>query len=99
MDGACCRVDAATVDSNIVIVHLEYEGVEPVSFAGQLKERGVLVLPFGPRSMRIVLHRDVDDDDINAAIFAFREVAAKAWVISGAAGRNCLGRNCLLLII
>ncbi|KAJ1440796.1 pyridoxal phosphate-dependent transferase [Ochromonadaceae sp. CCMP2298] len=76
------RVDPETVDTNIVIIHLEYESEDPSSFAGKLKERGVLVLPFGPRSLRLCTHRDIRDEDLDTVIWAFRDVAARAWTDS-----------------
>ena len=41
---------------------------------------GVLVLPFGPRSLRIVTHRDIAQDDLSLVINAFRDVSAQEWL-------------------
>lgn len=82
------QVDPSTVDSNIILVHLESELEQPAAFAAKLREAGVLVLPFGPRSVRIVTHRDVAEEDVPAIVWAFRDVAAKVWAASPAGERG-----------
>jgi threonine aldolase len=37
-----------------------------------MHDDGVLLTPFGPRTVRATTHRDVSDDDIEAALAAFR---------------------------
>jgi len=73
-------VNSNTVDTNIILVHLEYPASDPASFAAKLKTQGVLVLPFGPRSLRIVTHRDIAQDDLSLVINAFRDVSAQEWL-------------------
>jgi threonine aldolase len=36
-----------------------------------MQDDGVLLTPFGPRTIRATTHRDVSDDDIEAALEAF----------------------------
>jgi threonine aldolase len=54
-------VDVMDVHTNMVLVHLEYEEMaasnNPSFFTTKLKEHGLLVLPFGPRTIRLVTHR------------------------------------------
>lgn len=67
------------------------------AFAGLLRDRGVLVLPFGPNTIRAVTHRDITDKDIDIAIFAFRDVAARVWANSP---HYVLGKlNCYCFIL
>jgi threonine aldolase len=67
-------VDLETVETNIILVIVD-EGAEPATVAGMLKERGVLALAFGERSVRLVLHRDIIDEDIDVVLSAFRDVS------------------------
>lgn len=67
-------VDCYSVDTNIILVIVD-EGVEPSTVANMLKERGVLALAFGERSVRLVLHRDIIDEDIDVVLSAFRDVS------------------------
>jgi threonine aldolase len=61
-------------ETNIVMVDLD----EAVGSGGDLVRRlarlGVLTLEFGPRRIRLITHRDVDDDGVAASIAAFRAV-------------------------
>jgi hypothetical protein len=67
-------VDLDSVDTNIILVIVD-ESAEPSTVADMLKERGVLALAFGERSVRLVLHRDIIDEDIDVVLSAFRDVA------------------------
>jgi threonine aldolase len=72
------EVDPAVVDSNIVLVHLAPEIESPAAFAATLREEhGVLVMPFGPRTLRLVTHRDLVEEDAAAAVWAIKDVAAR----------------------
>ncbi|RYH20208.1 aminotransferase class I/II-fold pyridoxal phosphate-dependent enzyme [archaeon] len=75
------RVDVDTVESNIVLIHLDYYISTSVqAFVDKLKERNVLLLPFGTKTVRLVVHRDITDEDCAVAIGAVRDVAAVSWV-------------------
>jgi threonine aldolase len=74
------RVDLDQVETNIILLHLEFEHTNTIQFVDLLKERNILVLPFGPGTLRLVLHRDVSDEDCQIAITAIRDVAAKCWI-------------------
>jgi threonine aldolase len=59
------ELDLASVETNIVIFHLQRaEAGEVVRLA---KACGVLASAFGPRSIRLVTHRDVDREDCDSA--------------------------------
>lgn len=51
--------------TNIVIVNMQKSPLSPEQFAGKMHEKGVKFLPFGKSKVRMVLHRDVDDNDIS----------------------------------
>jgi threonine aldolase len=59
-----------TPETNIVMVDLEAPGVTPEVILAFLAERGVLMVPFGPRRIRAVTHLDVDDEGIQRALGA-----------------------------
>jgi threonine aldolase len=55
-------VDPALVDTNLVIVDVAGAGYEPTAFVTAAAERGVLLFDIGPRTVRLVTHLDVDDE-------------------------------------
>lgn len=65
-------LELGSVETNIIIFSLKKMDAEV--FAAQLRERGVLVHPIGPRQVRLVTHLDLSREDILKAIEAFREV-------------------------
>jgi threonine aldolase len=65
-------------DTNIVIFHIDPPWGTANDFAESLKERGVLSLPFGPQSVRLVTHLDVSRKQIEMACQWIREVAASS---------------------
>jgi threonine aldolase len=66
-------VDPAMVRTNIVCARLD---VLPDDFVARLAALGVRTGTIDPRTVRLVTHKDVDDDDIARAIKAFDELAA-----------------------
>lgn len=54
------------VDTNIVMFDVEDGPAEPILDA--LEEDGVLMVPFGPSTIRATTHRDVSFEDIDAAL-------------------------------
>lgn len=58
-------IDPAEVETNIVIPRLL--GVEPGRIVEAAAERGVAFFPFGPDKLRLVTHKDVDDEGIDYA--------------------------------
>jgi threonine aldolase len=61
------RLDLATVQTNIVIFHLDDGGPAADVVVRRAGERGVLVIAFGPRTVRAVTHRDVLPDECERA--------------------------------
>ncbi len=62
-------------DTNIIMIDVERDDVSPDDIVGFLAERGVWLLPTGPRRLRAVAHLDVDDAGIERACAAFAELA------------------------
>lgn len=67
-------IDLDSVQTNIVVISIEKSGREVSDVVAALKEKGVLVVPFGRHRIRCVTHLDVARDDIAEAIRVFREV-------------------------
>jgi len=53
------RLDLATVQTNIVVFHLAPDGPDAATVAARANARGVLLFPFGARTLRAVTHMDV----------------------------------------
>jgi threonine aldolase len=68
------RLDLATVQTNIVVFHLAGDGPDGAAIAAGAKERGVLLFPFGARTLRLVTHLDVTDAQCDEAARVLREV-------------------------
>ena len=71
------ELDLATVQTNIVVFHLvERKGVpDAETLVDRCRERGVLLNPFGPRTVRAVTHLEVSADECRAAAKVMRAVA------------------------
>jgi threonine aldolase len=54
------------VESNIVISRLR-EGVDQLRLLDDMKKKGLLAVPFGPSTIRMVTHLDVTDEKISQA--------------------------------
>jgi threonine aldolase len=52
-------LDLSTVQTNIVVFHLEPGAPDATTLVGRMRERGVLLLAFGPRTIRLATHLDV----------------------------------------
>ena len=70
-------LDPSGVETNIVFVDVESAGMRLFPTIALLGEKGVGVLTVAGR-VRMVTHADVDDEDVEAAITAWREVVAEA---------------------
>ncbi len=60
------EIDPQTVETNIVM--FDVPGEPAVKVVEALAASGVRLSPFGPHTIRVTTHRDVDDDDIAYAI-------------------------------
>jgi threonine aldolase len=68
-------LDPAEVETNIIIFGLAHPRVSIGGFLAELGKRKVLALaPFG--GVRMVTHKDIDDEDVDRAIAACREILA-----------------------
>jgi len=56
-------IDPAVVRTNIVVWRLRDDGPDAATVVARAKVRGVLLNPFGPRTLRAVTHLDVTRDD------------------------------------
>jgi len=63
--------------TNIIVIDLSERSVSTEQVLDNLKDRGVLLTPFGVGRIRAVTHRDVDDEDIESAVSALRDVLGK----------------------
>ena len=75
------RLSDPEPDTNIVIFHVDKEWGTAAQFSDSLKKVGVLTLPFGPQSVRLVTHLDVSSEQIAKACEAIENVASSALLI------------------
>jgi threonine aldolase len=60
-------LDLATVQTNIVVFHLAGGAPDAGTVVAQMRERGVLLLAFGPRTIRLATHLDVSREECERA--------------------------------
>lgn len=65
-------VDTATIETNFVMPRTAGPADE---WAARLHREGVWCMPFGPNTLRLVLHHDVDDLGVSRTVDAFSRVA------------------------
>ncbi|MBS3818740.1 aminotransferase class I/II-fold pyridoxal phosphate-dependent enzyme [bacterium] len=61
------------IQTNIIIFGFDHPQLNIPQFLEQLKNRGILALPT-TGGIRFVLHKDIDDQDVNRTISAFKEI-------------------------
>ena len=74
---ACEEIDGLSPvppDTNTLRIDVVREGLPAEQVSSLLAERGVWILALGPDWLRAVTHLDVDDEGIDRAIDALREV-------------------------
>jgi threonine aldolase len=64
---APASVDPTLVQTNLVLVDVASAGHDPAKFAAAAAERQVLLNDIGPRTVRLVTHLDVDDEQATYA--------------------------------
>lgn len=69
-------LDLATVQTNIVMFHLADGAPDADTVVTRARERGVLVIAFGPRTVRAVTHLDVSLEQCDRAAAALAEAVA-----------------------
>jgi threonine aldolase len=62
------RLDPESVETNIIM--FDVEGSTALDTLARLEEAGVLMVPFGPQTIRATTHRDVSDADVTTALGA-----------------------------
>ncbi|MEZ5428704.1 MAG: GntG family PLP-dependent aldolase [Pyrinomonadaceae bacterium] len=67
------EIDAERVATNIVIFDITGTGKTSAEIVDQLKNRGILSIPFGP-AIRMVTHCDVSREDIETTLKNIREI-------------------------
>jgi threonine aldolase len=68
-------VDPARVETNMVLVDTSVMGLDPLEAVMRMQEEGVGCTIVPPR-VRMVTHVDISDEDIEAALGAWRRIAA-----------------------
>jgi threonine aldolase len=66
------QLDPAAVRTNIVVFGVP----DAAAFLARLRDHGVLGVPFGPRTVRLVTHRDAPRERVDAAIARIRAAVA-----------------------
>jgi threonine aldolase len=61
------ELDLKTVQTNIVVFRLAPRAPDSGTVVAQARERGLVLFPFGPRTMRLVTHLDVSRADCERA--------------------------------
>lgn len=64
-------------ETNVVMVDLERESLDPEALLAALGSRGVGMIRFGPRRLRAVTHLDVDEEGVERAVEAFRDAVTE----------------------
>jgi threonine aldolase len=62
------RIDPNSVETNIVIFDVSETDTDSHRIAESIKERGILMIPFGRTLLRAVTHLDVNPEDIERSI-------------------------------
>jgi threonine aldolase len=71
-------VEVAVPETNVVMIELAGTGLTVTEVLAGLRERGVLMVPFGRTRIRAVFHLDVDDGAVGQAAEALRAVTSSA---------------------
>lgn len=69
------QVIDSNYQTNILLIDIEETGLTAGQFVDKLGELGVRVLTRSKTALRAVVHRHIDDEDVDKVITAFREVA------------------------
>ncbi len=69
-------VDLGTVQTNILVFHLEPDAPDAATIVGRAKERGLLVFAFGARTVRAVTHLDVTQAQCERAAQLLLDITA-----------------------
>lgn len=67
-------IDLATIQTNILVFHLASDAPDAPTLVTQARDRGLLVLAFGPRTIRAVTHLDVSQEQCERAADLFLDI-------------------------
>lgn len=56
------------VETNIVLVNVKNTGMQAEEFLTKLKENGLLAVPFGPHTIRLVTNKDFSSDNVSQVL-------------------------------
>lgn len=84
-------VEVSNVETNIIMVHIPVDmqadatlgSTKSSIICSMLKSRGILALPFTSNTVRLVIHRDIMDENIQKTILAFYDVSDAVLSKSG----------------
>jgi threonine aldolase len=62
------KIDTNSVKTNIVVFDVSEMSTDPHLIVESIKERGILMIPFGKTLIRAVTHLDVNPEDIERTI-------------------------------
>jgi len=65
--------DLIPVETNIIIFRLS-NVIQSIDLLGKLQEKGVLMIEFGPQTIRAITHLDFYDDDLETVTKALQEI-------------------------
>lgn len=65
------------VDTNIVLVNVRNANMSAPQFLDQLKQEGILAVGFGPQTVRLTTHYDVNREEIDRAIISINKMVKK----------------------
>jgi threonine aldolase len=69
------KLDPASVQTNIIIFDFKHPRLSIPEFLQRMRDKGILALSL-TGGIRMVTHKDVDDEDIDRAVAAFRAILA-----------------------
>jgi threonine aldolase len=61
--------------TNILLVDVEGTGLSAPEFSRRLREVGIWINPKSATTLRIVLHRHIEDSDVKQVIDVFHKIA------------------------
>ncbi len=82
------HVDLERVRTNMVLVGVANGGVTPAALAARLRTAGVLVIPVGPSTLRMVTHRHISTAAVDKAVEIIRGAYAELAKGSAAVRAN-----------
>jgi threonine aldolase len=69
------ELDPGTIETNIIIFNFSHPRLSVSEFLTELRNQGILALAL-TGGIRLVTHKDVDDQDVDRAVAAFRQILA-----------------------